>query len=296
MAQLVRIDRRVEPQQVYLVVDSMTGQDAVTSAKAFNEALELDGVILTKLDGDARGGAALSVKAVTGVPIKFVGTGEHLDALEEFHPDRMAGRILGMGDIVSLFDITRQKLDQEEMLKQQERLQKGQFTLDDFRRMLDQMRRLGPLEQIMSLIPGMGQLKELMGNEDAGEQMRQWGGIIDSMTREERRNPNKVIDQSRRRRIAAGAGVEPPDVNQLVKQFDVMADVMKKVSGMGIRGRLQAAQQLSQTLARNPNAMLAKQKKGTGKRLTSAEKARLRKEREREERRRKREDRQKRMP
>jgi signal recognition particle subunit SRP54 len=181
------------------------------------------------------------------------------------------------------------------MLKQQERLQRGQFTLDDFRKMLDQMRRLGPLEQIMSLIPGMGALKELMGNEDAEVQMQQWGGIIDSMTAEERRNPSKVIDQSRRRRIAAGAGVEPPEVNQLVKQFDVMADMMKKVSGMGIRGRLQAAQQLSQTLIRNPNAMLAKQKKGTGKRLTSAEKARLRRDREREERRRKREERRKKV-
>ncbi len=290
MNQLVRIDRRVEPQQVYLVVDAMTGQDAVHSAKAFNEALELDGVIMTKLDGDARGGAALSVKAITGVPIKFVGTGEHLDALEEFHPERMASRILGMGDILSLVEQAQRKFDQEEMVKQQERLQQGQFTLDDFRKMLNQMRRLGPLEQVMSLIPGMGQLKELMGNEDAEEGMNRWGGIIDSMTAEERRIPNKVIDHSRRRRIAAGAGVEPHEVNQLVKQFDGMADMMKKVSGMGIRGRMQAAQQLSQTLLRNPNAMLSKQKKGTGKRLTSQERAKLKKDRERELRRRKRGD------
>jgi len=293
MEQLARIDRRVEPQQVYLVVDAMTGQDAVQSAKAFNEALELDGVIMTKLDGDARGGAALSVKAVTGVPIKFVGTGEHLDALEEFHPDRMAGRILGMGDILSLFEQAQRKFDEDEMRKQQERLLKGQFTLDDFRKMLNQMRRLGPLEKVMSLLPGMGALKELMGNADAEGEMTRLGGIIDSMTPDERCNPTKLIDQSRRRRIAAGAGVEPHEVNQLVKQFEGMADLMKATSGMGIRGRMQAAQQLSQTLLKNPNAMLAKQKKGTGKRLTSAEKARLRKERERDARRRKRGERDK---
>ncbi len=141
MSQLSPIDRRVSPDQVYLVVDAMTGQDAVNSAKAFNEALELDGVIMTKLDGDARGGAALSVKAVTGVPIKFIGTGEHLDALEEFHPDRMAGRILGMGDVLSLVEQAQQKFDQEEMAKQEARLRKGEFTLDDFKKMLGQTKQ-----------------------------------------------------------------------------------------------------------------------------------------------------------
>ncbi len=147
MEQLKQIDRRVEPQQVYLVVDGMTGQDAVNSAKAFNEALELDGVIMTKLDGDARGGAVLSVKHVTGVPIKFIGTGEHLDALEEFHPERMAGRILGMGDMLSLVEQAQQKFDQDEMAKQEERLRKGEFTLDDFRNMLGQTKKLGPDQQ-----------------------------------------------------------------------------------------------------------------------------------------------------
>ena len=156
MNELSQIDRRVGPDQVFLVVDAMTGQDAVRSAKAFNEALELDGVIMTKLDGDARGGAALSVKAVTGVPIKFIGTGEHLDALEEFHPDRMAGRILGMGDVVTLVEQAQQKIDQEEMARQEARLKKGQFTLDDFKNMLGQTRKLGPLNKIMSMIPGMG--------------------------------------------------------------------------------------------------------------------------------------------
>ena len=155
MGQLERIDRQIGPQQVYLVVDSMTGQDAVNSAKVFNEKLELDGVILTKLDGDARGGAALSVKQVTGVPIKFIGTGEHLDALEEFHPDRMAGRILGQGDLLSLVEKAQQEFDQEEMRLQEERLSKGQFTLDDFRKQLSQIGKLGPLQKVMGLIPGM---------------------------------------------------------------------------------------------------------------------------------------------
>jgi len=290
MEQLARIDRRVSPDQVYLVVDAMTGQDAVHSAKAFNEALELDGVVMTKLDGDARGGAALSVKAVTGVPIKFVGTGEHFDALEEFHPDRMASRIVGMGDILTLVEQAQRKFDQEEMVKQQERLRKGEFTLDDFRKMLDQTQRLGPLDKIMGMIPGMGDVSKLMGGADAAAEMSRLRGIVDSMTPEERRNPNKVIDQSRRRRIAAGAGVEPHEVNKLIKEFEGMADLMKRMSGMGMRGRFRAAQQLSQTLMKNPNAMLAKQKKGTGKRLTSEERAKQKKLREREARRRKRDD------
>ncbi|MBL9085497.1 MAG: signal recognition particle protein, partial [Planctomycetales bacterium] len=213
MDQLKRIDRRVEPQQVYLVVDGMTGQDAVNSAKAFNEALELDGVIMTKLDGDARGGAALSVKAVTGVPLKFMGTGEHLDALEEFHPDRMAGRILGMGDMLSLVEMAQQKVDQDEMAAQEERLRAGKFTLEDFRRMLVQTRRMGPIGKLMGLIPGMGQLKEMMGDADHEGEMRRIGGIIDSMTADERRNPTRIIDPSRRRRIAAGAGVDPSEVS-----------------------------------------------------------------------------------
>ena len=291
MGQLARIDQRVEPSQVYLVVDAMTGQDAVNSAKAFNEALELDGVIMTKLDGDARGGAALSVKAVTGVPIKFIGTGEHLDALEEFHPDRMAGRILGMGDIVSLVEQAQRKFDQEEMLRQQERLRQGEFTLDDFRNMLGQTNRLGPLNKLISLIPGMGGLNEMLNNVDMEQGVKRFVGIIDSMTPEERRNPRGVIDQSRRRRIAEGAGVEPHEVNELVKQFEPIADIMKKMSTMGIRDRMRTMQELSRGGLLDPGARLVRQKKGTGKRLTSAEKAKLRKQREREERRRRRQER-----
>jgi signal recognition particle subunit SRP54 len=288
MNQLSQIDRRIGPDQVYLVVDAMTGQDAVNSAKAFNEALELDGVIMTKLDGDARGGAALSVKAVTGVPIKFVGTGEHLDALEEFHPDRMAGRILGMGDVLTLVEQAKEKFDQEEMAKQEARLRKGEFTLDDFKKMLGQMKKLGPLQKIMGMIPGLSGMGDMLGQIDAEHDMRRLQGVVDSMTPDERRNPSKVIDQSRRRRIAAGAGVEPHEVNELVKQFDVMADVMKKMSGLGMRDRMRAMQELTQGGLLNPGAKLAKQKGGTGKRLTAEERAKLKKLRERELRRKKR--------
>jgi signal recognition particle subunit SRP54 len=288
MAQLERIDRQVAPQQVYLVVDSMTGQDAVNSAKVFNDRLELDGVIMTKLDGDARGGAALSVKHVTGVPIKFIGTGEHLDALEEFHPDRMAGRILGQGDLLSLVEKAQQEFDQEEMRLQEERLRKGEFTLEDFRKQLSQIGRLGPLQKVMGLIPGMSALNEMMGDVDPEQDMKRLFGIIDAMTPAERRNPARLIDQSRRRRIAAGAGVEPHEVNDLVKQFDAMAQMMTSLAGKGMRERAKMVRELQSTLMQNPNG-LARKKIGTGKRLTNQEKARLKKERERELRRRKRE-------
>jgi len=289
MEQLSQIDRRLQPDQVYLVVDAMTGQDAVQSAKAFNEALELDGVIMTKLDGDARGGAALSVKAVTGVPIKFVGTGEHLDALEEFHPDRMAGRILGMGDVLSLVEQAQQKFDQEEMTQQEARLRKGEFTLDDFKKLLGQTKKLGPLNKVMGMIPGLSGMTEMLGELDAEQDMRRLAGIIDSMTPEERRHPSKVVDQSRRRRIAAGAGVEPHEVNELVKQFDGIAGYMKAMSGMGIRDRLRTMKELTQSGLLNPGAKLMKKKAGTGKRLTPKERAKLKKLREREARRRRRE-------
>jgi signal recognition particle subunit SRP54 len=290
MAQLERIDRQVAPQQVYLVVDSMTGQDAVNSAKVFNERLELDGVIMTKLDGDARGGAALSVKHVTGVPIKFIGTGEHLDALEEFHPDRMAGRILGQGDLLTLVEKAQQEFDQEEMRLQEERLRKGEFTLEDFRKQLSQVKRLGPLQKVMGLIPGMSQLNEMMGDVDHELDMKRLFGIIDAMTPEERRNPAKTIDQSRRRRIAAGSGVQPHEVNELVKQFDAMSQMMTSMAGKGMKDRMKMVRELQTGLVQNPNG-LSRKKIGTGKRLTNAEKARLKKEREKEMRRRKREQR-----
>jgi signal recognition particle subunit SRP54 len=290
MEQLERIDRQCNPHQAYLVVDGMTGQDAVNSAKAFNDSLELDGVILTKMDGDARGGAALSVKQVTGVPIKFIGTGEHLDALEPFHADRMAGRILGQGDILSLVEKAQREFDQEEMLRQEERMRKGEFTLDDFKSQLSQIKRLGPLQKVLGMIPGMSSLKDMMGDMDPEEDMKRLFGIIDSMTAEERRNPTKVIDQSRRRRIAAGSGVEPHEVNDLVKQFDVMAQMMTQMAGKGMRERMKMMREVQAGLT-NPNAQLGKKKQQTGKRLSTAEKAKLKKERDREIRRRKRDQR-----
>jgi signal recognition particle subunit SRP54 len=290
MGQLERIDRQIGPQQVYLVVDSMTGQDAVNSAKVFNEKLELDGVILTKLDGDARGGAALSVKQVTGVPIKFIGTGEHLDALEEFHPDRMAGRILGQGDLLSLVEKAQQEFDQEEMRLQEERLSKGQFTLEDFRKQLAQIGKLGPLQKVMGMIPGMSQMTEMMGDTDHEQDMKRLFGIIDSMTPAERKSPTKLIDQPRRRRIAAGAGVEPREVADLVKQFDAMAQMMTSLAGKGMRERMKMVKEMQSGMMQNPNG-LSKTKGSTGKRLTPKERAKLKKDREKELRKRKRDQR-----
>jgi signal recognition particle subunit SRP54 len=289
MEQLKRVDRQASPDQVLLVIDSMTGQDAVNRAKAFNDALELDGVILTKLDGDARGGAALSVKHVTGVPIKFIGVGEHLDALEEFHPDRMAGRILGQGDILTLVEKAQREFDQEEMLLQEERLRKGEFTLDDFRKQMNQIGRLGPLQKIMGMIPGMGAMMKQMEDIDHEGDFRRLGGIIDAMTAEEKRNPTKVIDQGRRRRIAAGAGVEPHEVNELVKQFDAMSQMMTAMAGKGMRERMRMVSALQNSMAANPEVQLARKKQGGWKRLSNEEKARLKKQREKEMRKRKRE-------
>jgi len=290
MKQLERIDRQCNPNQVYLVVDGMTGQDAVNSAKVFNEALELDGVIITKLDGDARGGAALSVKQVTGVPVKFIGTGEHLDALEEFHPDRLAGRILGQGDMLSLVEKAQREFDADEIQAQEERLLKGEFTLDDFKKQLSQIKRLGPMQKVMGMIPGMGNLADSMGDVDPEQDMKRLFGIIDSMTAAERRNPTKVIDQSRRRRIAAGAGCEPSEVNDLVKQFDMMAQMMIQMAGKGMRERMKMVREMQASMT-DPNGQLSKKKISTGKRLNPKERAKLKKQRDKELRRRKREKR-----
>jgi signal recognition particle subunit SRP54 len=289
MTQLRQIDSKVGPDQAYLVVDGMTGQDAVNSAKAFNDALELDGVILTKLDGDARGGAVLSVKAVTGVPITFIGTGEHLDALQEFHPERMAQRILGMGDVLTLVEQAQQKFDADEMAQAEDEMRKGEFTLETFAKMLKQTRKLGPLGNIMKMLPGMGGMSAALEGHDAEGEMQTLLGVIDSMTPAERRSPSKLIDTSRRRRIATGAGVEPHQVSELVKQFDGMAAMMKEMSGLGMRDKMKRMQSLQQGLA--SGATLVKNKLGTGKRLTGAERAKLKKQREKEARKRKRDQR-----
>ncbi len=290
MAELSRIDRTVSPDQVFLVVDAMTGQDAVSSAKAFNEALEIDGVIMTKLDGDARGGAALSVKSVTGVPIKFMGTGEGVDALEEFHPDRLAGRILGMGDVVSLVEEAQRKFDQDEMQRQEDRLKSGEFTLEDFKKMMLQTRRLGPLGKVIGMIPGMGGMQDMLAGADLEKDVNRLFGIIDSMTPEEKRNPSRVVDQTRRRRIAAGAGVQPQEVNDLVKQFDGMASMMKGMAGLGMKDRMREVQKMQSAMG-DPSGRLGRPKGDTGKRLTAEQRRKLKKQREKEARRRKRETR-----
>ncbi len=240
MDELGRICKAVKPQQIYLVCDSMTGQDAVNSAKEFNERLELDGVILTKLDGDARGGAALSVKAVTGKPIKFIGIGEKLDNLEEFHPERMASRILGMGDVVTLVEKAQEQVDEEEALKMQEKMSKGKLTFDDFLKQMETMNKMGGMKSIMKLIPGMGQLGDM--DVDDG-QIRRLKGIVHSMTKQERQDPD-IIDGSRRRRIARGCGVQPNEVSSLVKTFNQTRQMMKAMSGMGMMGRMKALSQM----------------------------------------------------
>jgi signal recognition particle subunit SRP54 len=266
MDQLKRIDQRVGPDQAYLVVDGMTGQDAVNSAGAFNEALELDGVIMTKLDGDARGGALLSVKHVTEVPIKFIGTGETMDGLEPFYPERMAGRILGMGDMLSMVETAQREFDETEMKATEERLRKGEFTLEDFRKQLQQIAKPGLMKKMMGMMPGMGELNKMMGDVDAENDMRRLFGIIDSMTPVERRNP-KVIDPSRRQRIATGSGVQPQEVNELIKQFDGMKSIMESMAGKGMRERMQMVRELQSGGMLDPGGKLAKQKKGTGKRI-----------------------------
>lgn len=241
MGELRQVCRVVTPHQIYLVCDSMTGQDAVNSAKEFNEQLELDGVILTKLDGDARGGAALSVKAVTGKPIKFVGVGEKLDKLEEFHPDRMASRILGMGDVVSLVEKAQEQFDEDEALKMQEKMAKGSFTFDDFLKQMGAMKKMGGMKDIMKLVPGLG--SQMAGMDvDEGE-IKRIEAIVQSMTKQERRDPD-VIDASRRRRIARGSGTDPTDVSGLVKTFNQTRQMMKAMSGMGMGGRMKALSQL----------------------------------------------------
>ncbi len=233
MKEVAEVAKAVSPHQIYLVCDAMTGQDAVNSAKEFNERLELDGVILTKLDGDARGGAALSVKAVTGKPIKFVGVGEKTDKLEEFHPDRMAGRILGMGDVVTLVEKAQEQFQAEEAEKLQQKMAKGSFGFDDFLKQMQAVKKMGGMKDVLKMMPGMGSQMEDMDFDES--ELQQMEGIVHSMTTAERREPD-MIDSSRRRRIAAGAGVEVNDVSGLVKTFTRSRDMMKSLSGGSLGG------------------------------------------------------------
>ena len=265
MNELEQIDRRVQPHQILLVCDAMTGQDAVNSAKVFNDALELDGVILTKLDGDTRGGAALSVKEVTGVPIKFIGVGEQLDKLELFHPDRMASRILGMGDVVTLFEKAQREISEEEMEDAQQKMSEGKFTLVDFQKQMRMVKRMGSVKDIMKMIPGLGGMADKLGaaGEDPEKELKRVDGIINSMTEYERENPSK-IDRSRRNRIAAGCGVEPSEVNALLKQFGEMATMMKRMSGMGAMDRMKAVQEIAQNSDPSGNFKVQKQRSKRG--------------------------------
>ena len=234
MQELRDIKSEVHPHEILLVVDAMTGQESVNVAQAFNDALGLDGVVMTKLDGDARGGAALSVKAVTGVPIKFIGLGEKLEPLEPFHPDRMASRILGMGDVLSLVEKAQATFDMEEAKKMEKKLRKDEFTLDDFLAQMQPVKKLGSLDNILGLIPGMGGLKKQLAGQDIdldGKEIRQIEAIIKSMTPKERANIN-IINGSRRKRIAMGSGTRVQDVNKLLKQFGEMKKMMKKMKKM----------------------------------------------------------------
>jgi signal recognition particle subunit SRP54 len=234
MAEIAAVNDAVHPVETLLVVDAMTGQEAVAVAQAFVKAVPVTGLVLTKIDGDARGGAALSISAVTGVPVKFLGTGEKTDALEAFHPDRLAGRILGMGDILTLVERAQEVVDQKQAEKMQEKLRKASFTLDDFLDQLQQVQKMGPLGQIMSMIPGMGGMaNEAQAAVDRGD-LKRVEAIIRAMTPTERRDPG-ILNGSRRRRIAAGSGTQLTDVNRLVKQFGDMQKLMKQLAGGGGR-------------------------------------------------------------
>lgn len=232
MEELKQIHGNVKPDEVLLVVDSMTGQDAVNVAQSFHEQLELTGVVLTKLDGDTRGGAALSVKAVTGRPIKFAAMGEKIDSLEPFHPERMASRILGMGDMLSLIEKAQSNIDAEKAAEMERKMRTAEFTFDDFLEQMEQVRKLGPLDQIMDMLPGMGKMKGAMKDMKVDEkQIGRVEAIVRSMTKEEKAKP-ELLNHSRRKRVAAGSGTTIVEVNRLIKQFDDMRKMMKQFSGM----------------------------------------------------------------
>ncbi len=281
MAQLAEIDKKIGPDQVYLVVDGMTGQDAVNSASAFNKTLELDGVIMTKLDGDARGGALLSVKHVTQVPIKFIGTGEHLDALEPFRPEGMASRILAMGDIVAVAQQAHRIIDDKEREKLEAAMASGQFSLETFRGVLEKIAKPGLMQKMMGLLPGMGDLSKMMAGADSDGELRKMMGIIDSMTPAERRNP-KIIDTLRRNRIAKGAGVSPSLITNLIKQFSIMGPMMQMMAGGSGRDRMQMMQQMQQSMLNDPTMSGIRTKKSTGTRLSTKDRQKMQKEREKE--------------
>ena len=236
MDELRAIKQRVNPVEILLVVDSMIGQEAVNISKGFRDVIPLTGLVLTKVDGDARGGAAISIRAVTGVPIKYLGTGEALEAIEVYDPGRLASRILGMGDVIGLIEKAEAAFDQQEAQKQAEKLMSGDFTLEDFANQLRQLRKMGPLGQILEMLPGgMGQMAKQIDPKDAEKQLKLTEAIIYSMTPQERRRPD-VLNASRRRRIARGSGSEVQDVNRLIKQYREAQRLFKSLKKSGMRG------------------------------------------------------------
>ena len=242
MGELKQVAGAVQPHHIFLVVDAMTGQDAVSSAKAFNDALPVDGVILTKFDSDTRGGAAISVRHVTGAPIRFIGVGEKLDALEEFLPERMAGRILGMGDVLSLVEKAHEQVSEEEALKLQAKMAKGELSMEDFLGQLKSLRRMGPMKQILGMLPGVGQMLKDVHVED--EKLDRIEAIINSMTRPEREKPEQVINISRRKRISRGSGTQPEEVSTLVKQFSQLSKLTKTMASMSASDKVRAVKEM----------------------------------------------------
>ena len=244
MEELSNLKSKIKPHEILLVIDAMIGQDAVRVAETFNNTLGVDGIVLTKMDGDARGGAALSVKAVTGKPIKFVGMGEKLDALEQFHPDRMASRILGMGDMLTMIEKAQESFDLKEAAKLEEKLRKQEFTLDDFLKQIRDVKKLGPIEQIIGMIPGLSSVKKQMKDVKVDEkEFSRIEAMICSMTPEERQNPS-IIDASRKKRIANGSGTNVRDLNALLKQFESTRKMFKQFSEMTKRGGLKKKMKL----------------------------------------------------
>lgn len=231
MDELKSVKSEVKPHEILLVVDSMTGQDAVNVSESFNEALGIDGVVLTKLDGDTRGGAALSIRSVTKKPIKFIGMGEKLDDLEPFHPDRMASRILGMGDILSLIEKAQENIDIEKAKELEQKIKKQDLDLEDFLEQMEQIQNMGPLDKILGMMPGMGNIKDQLGDVDMnGKEIKRTKAIVQAMTIEERRNPS-ILNASRKKRVARGSGTSVQDVNRLLKQFNEMKKMMKMFTG-----------------------------------------------------------------
>ncbi|MBN9523531.1 signal recognition particle protein [bacterium] len=277
MDELKRIDKLVKPDECYLVVDAMIGQEAANVAKTFNDALELNACILTKLDGDARGGAAMSIKGVTGVPVKFIGVGEKVDKLEDFVPERMAGRIMGQGDLMGVVEkiaSIQKDISEEEMKKQQEALQKGQFTIEMFRQQFATIAKMG-MKDMLGRMPGMSEM--IPEGEDPEEALKRVQGMIDSMTKKEKADPD-IIDTPRRRRIAKGAGVEPHEVNQFLKQFEQVRFLMKQMASMSLWQRMKMVTGLGKAGAFMPGGMDGLKLKGdTGHRKSAKERAEERK-------------------